>query len=205
MSKQSRAKVVTNVTVTPVVTIHSIHYKSPRGALFLDFGLLPILCFFSCVHDLRTYMHMQLAPGGAVFGVPCHELCQPQAWARRRRSRQMRLPEPLAFAARRRVGRRGAGTPRRPIVAARARKGRPYRLGSRAAALRSSALVRLPRLKKKEENRQAKGGMGGRHTPAWSTWSTWSAVINLTSRAGELRSAPSGPEDRYRVLRAREP
>ena len=24
------------------------------------------------------------------------------------------------------------------------------------------------------------------------TWSTWSAVINLTSRAGELRSAPSG-------------
>ena len=31
------------------------------------------------------------------------------------------------------------------------------------------------------------------------TWSTWSAVINLTSRAGELRSAPSGPDDRYRV------
>ena len=25
------------------------------------------------------------------------------------------------------------------------------------------------------------------------SWSTWSAVINLTSRAGELRSAPSGP------------
>ena len=24
----------------------------------------------------------------------------------------------------------------------------------------------------------------------WSTWSTWSAVISLTSRAGELRSAP---------------
>ena len=32
-----------------------------------------------------------------------------------------------------------------------------------------------------------------------STWSTWSAVSNLTSRAGELRSAPSGPDDRYRV------
>ncbi|EOD29833.1 hypothetical protein EMIHUDRAFT_233385 [Emiliania huxleyi CCMP1516] len=30
-------------------------------------------------------------------------------------------------------------------------------------------------------------------------WSTWSAVINLTSRAGELRSAPSGPDGRYRV------
>ena len=26
-----------------------------------------------------------------------------------------------------------------------------------------------------------------------------SAVLNLTSRAGELRSAPSGPDDRYRV------
>ena len=33
----------------------------------------------------------------------------------------------------------------------------------------------------------------------WSTWSTWSAVINLTSRAGELRSAPSEPDDRYRA------
>ena len=32
-----------------------------------------------------------------------------------------------------------------------------------------------------------------------STWSTWSAVINLTSRAGELRSAPSGPDDRDRA------
>ena len=32
-----------------------------------------------------------------------------------------------------------------------------------------------------------------------TTWSTWSAVINLTSRAGELRSAPSGPDDRDRV------
>ena len=32
-----------------------------------------------------------------------------------------------------------------------------------------------------------------------STWSTWSAVGNLTSRAGELRSAPSGPDDRHRV------
>ena len=30
-------------------------------------------------------------------------------------------------------------------------------------------------------------------------WSTWSAVISLTSRAGELRSAPSGPDDRDRV------
>ena len=27
-------------------------------------------------------------------------------------------------------------------------------------------------------------------------WSTWSAVGNLTSRAGELRSAPSEPDDR---------
>ena len=32
-----------------------------------------------------------------------------------------------------------------------------------------------------------------------STWSTWSAVINRTSRAGELRSAPSGPDDWHRV------
>ena len=32
-----------------------------------------------------------------------------------------------------------------------------------------------------------------------SSWSTWSAVINLTSRAGELRSAPSGPDDRDRA------
>jgi len=35
------------------------------------------------------------------------------------------------------------------------------------------------------------------------SWSTWSAVINLTSRAGvpagELRSAPSGPDDRHRA------
>ena len=31
------------------------------------------------------------------------------------------------------------------------------------------------------------------------SWSTWSAVISLTSRAGELRSAPSGPDDRDRV------
>ena len=30
-------------------------------------------------------------------------------------------------------------------------------------------------------------------------WSTWSAVSNLTSRAGELRSAPSEPDDRYRA------
>ena len=29
--------------------------------------------------------------------------------------------------------------------------------------------------------------------------STWSAVISLTPRAGELRSAPSGPDDRDRV------
>ena len=29
--------------------------------------------------------------------------------------------------------------------------------------------------------------------------STWSAVLNLTSRAGGLSSAPSGPDDRYRV------
>ena len=33
----------------------------------------------------------------------------------------------------------------------------------------------------------------------WSTWSTWSAVGSLTSKAGELRSAPSGPDDRDRV------
>ena len=31
------------------------------------------------------------------------------------------------------------------------------------------------------------------------SWSTWSAVSNLTSRAGELRSAPSGPDDRDRA------
>ena len=31
-------------------------------------------------------------------------------------------------------------------------------------------------------------------------WSTWSAVINLTSRAGELRSAPSGPDDRHLIV-----
>ena len=31
------------------------------------------------------------------------------------------------------------------------------------------------------------------------TWSTWSAVINLTPRTGELRSASSWPDARYRV------
>ena len=30
-------------------------------------------------------------------------------------------------------------------------------------------------------------------------WSTWSAVGSLTSRAGELRSAPSEPDDRDRA------
>ena len=35
--------------------------------------------------------------------------------------------------------------------------------------------------------------------PSPYTWSTWSAVINLTSRAGELRSAPSEPDDRHRA------
>ena len=42
---------------------------------------------------------------------------------------------------------------------------------------------------------------GPRHTSPWlrSTWSTWSAVGNLTPRTGELRSAPSWPDDRYRV------
>jgi len=42
-------------------------------------------------------------------------------------------------------------------------------------------------------------GCTGRFFLSWGTWSTWSAVINLTSRAGELRSAPSGPDDRDRV------
>ena len=53
-------KLSRNVTVTPVVTIHSIHYKSPRGPLLIySLCVLSILCFFSCVHDLRTYnMHM---------------------------------------------------------------------------------------------------------------------------------------------------
>ena len=37
------------------------------------------------------------------------------------------------------------------------------------------------------------------------TWSTWSAVGNLTSRAGELRSAPSGGRMIGIGLRAREP
>ena len=40
---------------------------------------------------------------------------------------------------------------------------------------------------------------GGGDDAVVPTWSTWSAVINLTSRAGELRSAPSGPDDRHRV------
>ena len=38
-----------------------------------------------------------------------------------------------------------------------------------------------------------------KHVCLTSTWSTWSAVISLTSRAGELRSAPSGPDGRDRV------
>ena len=37
------------------------------------------------------------------------------------------------------------------------------------------------------------------HATPVGTWSTWSAVGSLTSRAGELRSAPSGPDDRDRV------
>ena len=65
---------------------------------------------------------------------------------------------------------------------------------------------------RKKENRQPKGGVGGRHAATTqgfqgekccgletSTWSTWSAVINRTSRAEELRSAPSGPDDWHRV------
>ena len=47
--------------------------------------------------------------------------------------------------------------------------------------------------------RRVKRQSGGRQQEGASTWSIWSAVINLTSRAGELRSAPSGPDDRYRV------
>jgi len=43
------------------------------------------------------------------------------------------------------------------------------------------------------------GGVPSSHPSLALSWSTWSAVINLTSRAGELRSAPSGPDDRYRV------
>ena len=31
------------------------------------------------------------------------------------------------------------------------------------------------------------------------SWSTWSAIINRTCGAGELRSAPSGPDDWHRV------
>ena len=60
---------------------------------------------------------------------------------------------------------------------------------------------------RKKENRQPKGGMGGRYTATpWAslvesrgTWSTWSAIINRTCGAGELRSAPSGPDDWHRV------
>ena len=37
------------------------------------------------------------------------------------------------------------------------------------------------------------------HTGPGITWSTWSAVINLTPRTGELRSAPSWPDARHRV------
>ena len=40
---------------------------------------------------------------------------------------------------------------------------------------------------------------GGETVCERCTWSTWSAVINRTSRAGELRSAPSGPDDCHRV------
>ena len=39
----------------------------------------------------------------------------------------------------------------------------------------------------------------GGGAPPEGTWSTWSAVINLTSRVGELRSAPSEPDDRHRA------
>ena len=61
--------------------------------------------------------------------------------------------------------------------------------------------------KEKKENRQPKGGIwpkGGKtdnptHNTDVSTWSTWSAVSNRTSRAGELRSAPSEPDDRDRA------
>ena len=51
------------------------------------------------------------------------------------------------------------------------------------------------------------GDLGYSEAIAWDrrrlrcrgTWSTWSAVSDLISRAGELRSAPSGPDDRHRV------
>ena len=54
------------------------------------------------------------------------------------------------------------------------------------------------------------GGLGESGTGGEQTWSTWSAVGNLTSRAGELRSAPSAPSGAAgRMigigLRAREP
>ena len=41
-------------------------------------------------------------------------------------------------------------------------------------------------------------GLPAAPPPSWSTWSAQS--FSLTSRAGELRSAPSEPDDRDRVL-----
>ena len=48
--------------------------------------------------------------------------------------------------------------------------------------------------------RREKGNMISRRREAdHKTWSTWSAVINLTPRTGELRSASSWPDARHRV------
>jgi len=67
-----------------------------------------------------------------------------------------------------------------------------------------SASARQSRAQCKKERKQTTQGRDGRTQCCamefpWSTWSTWSAVISLTSRAGELRSAPSGPDDWHRV------
>ena len=52
---------------------------------------------------------------------------------------------------------------------------------------------------------QARCRRADRRAGSRGTWSTWSAVINLTSRARELRSAPSSSRMIGIGLRAREP
>ena len=101
--------------------------------------------------------------------------------------------------------------------ASRARFSRARPAGRRdgAASTWRPLLALLPQLDRRAR-REASRSEASRGT--WSTWtallplgnltppwSTWSAVINRTSRAGGLRSTPSGPDDWLAFIRFSRP